>query len=159
MVFRKLIPRINLGNQHANVRDYISCSTSGVLKEIGQSFDCLLLEGSISGHHLLACLHYELLDLIVRFRLVFDLTVNSLLEDKEWNREELVGSISKGLQCAHETEERLHLALGELPMLTEEIEREDAREVLTTSTDGQLPLLLEVEATSCILVHLQVEDG
>ena len=91
--------------------------------------------------------------------MVFDLTVNSLLEDKEWNREELVGSISKGLQCAHETEERLHLALGEFPMLTEEIERENTREILTTSTDGQLPLLLEIKATSCILVHLQVEDG
>ena len=67
--------------------------------------------------------------------------------------------ITEWVERAHESEERMELALGDFPMLLEQVEWQDSRNLLLSGTDSKGSFFRVVESTVGILVKLQVVDG
>ena len=49
--------------------------------------------------------------------------------------------------------------LGNIPVFLKKIQGDNARDILTASTNCELTLLPEIKATSSVLIHPQVVDG
>ena len=137
----------------------ISCAIGRILDEADQVVDDLFLELVVRCQHIAASLSDELNHTLIGLRWASHLLGENLLKHQEGDGEELIGGISEWLKRAHESKERLKLTLGNLPMLIEEVKGKDTRELFATCTDGEHAFVLEVEATSCVLIHLQVIDG
>jgi len=81
-----------------------------------------------------------------------------LEEGQERHDVVLRSHVAHGVECAHEAEGSLHLPLCELPVLFEQEEREDSGDAFTSETKGELAFVGVIEATSSVLVFLQVEN-
>jgi len=136
----------------------ISCAIGRILDEADQVVDDLFLELVVRCQHIAASLSDEFDHALIGLRWVSHLLGENLLKHQEGDGEELVGGVSERLKRAHEAEERLELALGNLPMLIEKEKGQDARELFATCTNSEHAFVLEVKAASCILIHLQIVD-
>ena len=81
------------------------------------------------------------------------------MENKEWHCAILVRGETKRVKSAHESEKRLDLSLGDLPVLLEEEQRKNTGDAFSPSADCKFSLVLVVEATACILAALKLVDG
>jgi len=131
----------------------------GLHAEVVGLVDDLLSQLGVVFYHHLTSLKDHLVQIFLDLVFGLECLPVSLEEDQERYDVVLRGHVSHGVESTHEPEGSLHLTLGEFPVLLEQEKREHSRDAFTTKTESELAFVGVVEATSSILVLLEVEDG
>ena len=118
----------------------------------------LLLQCAVRDDHDIASFLDLLENLSRLFSLLLQVSLNRLLEHKEWHSIILISCVSKRVKGAHETKKRLDLSLGDFPVLPEEEEGKYARDAFSPCSNCELTLLFVIKASTCILIQLQLVD-